>query len=98
MSNPASQRTSGLDTRKRVSFGSKGRAKIPMSLYVRDKALFTGESLKSNGSLRCGLVKKGHARAHESILPRIDGTSLDRIKSDKTPDSETTGYKGAYFI
>lgn len=46
----------------------------------------------------CGCLKKAHDQKLKSFLVHIDGTSLDMIKSRKTPRDNTTGVKGVYLI
>lgn len=57
----------------------------------RNELLYT--NLKS-----CGCLKKEHDQALQGFLNHIDGTSLEMLKSTKTPTNNTTGYKGVYFI
>lgn len=46
----------------------------------------------------CGCQKKEHDKMMQSFLTRVDGTSLDIIRSKKLPKDNTTGYKGVYLI
>lgn len=46
----------------------------------------------------CGCQKKEHDQALHSFLNHIDGTSLEMLGSTKLPSSNTTGYRGVYFI
>ena len=46
----------------------------------------------------CGCQKKEHDKMVQSFLTRVDGTSLDIIRSNKLPKDNTTGYKGVYLI
>ncbi len=46
----------------------------------------------------CGCRKKEHDQLLRTLQTRVDGTSLDMIKSQKLPTDNTTGYKGVYFI
>ena len=46
----------------------------------------------------CGCKKKEHDQRLGTLQTRVDGTSLDIIKSKKIPTDNTTGYKGVYFI
>lgn len=46
----------------------------------------------------CGCQKKEHGQSLGRFLTRVDGTSLDMIKSTKLPTDNTTGVKGVYFI
>ena len=45
----------------------------------------------------CGCKKKEHDELMQSFLTRIDGTSLDMIKSKKIPIDNTSEVKGVYF-
>ena len=46
----------------------------------------------------CGCRKKEHDQMMQSFLTRVDGTSIDMIRSKKLPKDNTTGYKGVYLI
>lgn len=46
----------------------------------------------------CGCQKKEHDQLLGKLQTRVDGTSLDIIKSKKVPTDNTTGYKGVYLI
>ncbi len=46
----------------------------------------------------CGCQKKEHDLMLGKLQTRVDGTSLDIIKSRKVPTDNTTGYKGVYLI
>lgn len=46
----------------------------------------------------CGCVKREHDRQLASFLTHVEGTSIDAIKSKKTPSNNTTGYRGVYNI
>lgn len=46
----------------------------------------------------CGCKKKEHDQLLGKLQTRIDGTSLDIIKSKKVPTDSTTGYRGVYLI
>ncbi len=46
----------------------------------------------------CGCKKKEHDQLLGKLQTRVDGTSLDIIKSKKVPTDNTTGYKGVYLI
>lgn len=50
------------------------------------------------GQQSCGCKKKEHDRALAGYLTHVDGTSIDALKSRKTPRNNTTGVKGVYFI
>ncbi len=46
----------------------------------------------------CGCQKKEHDQLLGKLQTRVDGTSLDIIKSKKIPTDNTTGYRGVYLI
>lgn len=46
----------------------------------------------------CGCQKKEHDKKLGSFLTRVDGTSIDMLRSKKVPSDNTTGYKGVYLI
>jgi len=46
----------------------------------------------------CGCQKKEHDRKLSSFLTRVDGTSVDMLKSKKIPVSNTTGVRGVYYF
>ena len=46
----------------------------------------------------CGCKKKEHESTLGTYLTRIDGTSIDALKSSKLPSNSTTGVKGVYLI
>lgn len=46
----------------------------------------------------CGCKKKEHDEMMQSFLTRIDGTSLDMLKSKKIWANNTSGAKGVYLI
>lgn len=46
----------------------------------------------------CGCQKKAHDEALSQLQTRVDGTSLDIIKSSKLPANNTTGVRGVYFV
>ncbi len=46
----------------------------------------------------CGCKKIEHNQELSSWLTRIDGTSLDLIRSEKLPSNNTTGIKGVYLV
>lgn len=46
----------------------------------------------------CGCQKKEHDEKLGSFLTHIAGTSLDMLKSQKTPTNNTSGVKGVYWI
>lgn len=51
------------------------------------------------GNLKsCGCRKKEHDQALGDLLTRVDGTSMDILKSKKISKNNTTGVKGVYFI
>lgn len=45
----------------------------------------------------CGCQKLAHNKELSSYLNRVDGTSVDRLRSSKIPVNNTTGYQGVYF-
>jgi len=46
----------------------------------------------------CGCQKKEHDAALHGYLTHVGGTSIDMVRSQKTPADNTSGYKGVYFI
>lgn len=46
----------------------------------------------------CGCRKKTHSRKLHSFLTHVDGTSVDMLRSSKTPKDNTSGCRGVYFI
>ena len=46
----------------------------------------------------CGCQKKAHEQTLHQSLTHVAGTSVDMLKSKKTPVNNTTGCKGVYFI
>ena len=46
----------------------------------------------------CGCRKKEHDQALHGYLTHIAGTSVDMLRSEKTPRNNTTGVKGVYRI
>ena len=46
----------------------------------------------------CGCRKKEHDEALRTYLTHVGGTSIDMVRSRKTPTDNTTGYKGVYKI
>lgn len=46
----------------------------------------------------CGCQKKKHDKELNKLLTHIDGTSIDAIRSRKTPSNNTTGCRGVYKI
>lgn len=46
----------------------------------------------------CGCKKKEHDAELQENLTRVDGTSIDILRSKKIPSSNTTGVKGVYLI
>ncbi len=50
------------------------------------------------GQQSCGCKKKEHDKALAGYLTHVDGTSIDALKSRKTPKNNTTGVKGVYYI
>lgn len=52
----------------------------------------------SNTIRSCGCRKREHEQQLGNFLKRVDGTSVDMLKSKKVPKNNTTGVKGVYFI
>lgn len=46
----------------------------------------------------CGCQKKENDGKLQKHLTRIDGTSMDMLRSEKLFKNNTTGYKGVYFV
>ncbi len=46
----------------------------------------------------CGCRKRAHSQRLRTLQTRVDGTSLDMIKSQKLPTDNTTGHKGVYLV
>ena len=46
----------------------------------------------------CGCQKREHDKKLSGFLTRVDGTSIDLLKSSKVPVNNTTGVKGVYLI
>lgn len=46
----------------------------------------------------CGCQKKENDQKLQANLTRVDGTSIDHIRSQTIPSSNTTGYRGVYLI
>jgi len=46
----------------------------------------------------CGCQKKENDLKLQENLTRVDGTSIDHIRSQTIPASNTTGYRGVYLI
>lgn len=46
----------------------------------------------------CGCQKKLHDVALKTFLTHVSGTSVDMIRSKKTPTNNTSGVRGVYFI
>lgn len=55
-------------------------------------------SLVYSNMRSCGCQKKEHDKMLPGFLTRVDGTSLDMVRSKKIPADNTTGYRGVYFI
>ncbi len=55
-------------------------------------------SLVYSNQQSCGCKKREHDQRLGKLQTRVDGTSLDIIKSKKIPSHNTTGYKGVYLI
>lgn len=46
----------------------------------------------------CGCQKKENDKKLQDNLTRVDGTSVDMLKSNKMYTNNTTGYRGVYFV
>ncbi len=46
----------------------------------------------------CGCRKEEHEKILHTTLTHIDGTSIDALKSKKTPTDNTSGIRGVYFV
>ncbi len=46
----------------------------------------------------CGCQKREHDQKLNQLVTRVDGTSIDYLKSQKLPASNTTGVKGVYRV
>lgn len=55
-------------------------------------------ALRYSPQQSCGCQKKAHDQALGEHLTRIDGTSIDLLRSKKLPADNSTGVKGVYFI
>ncbi len=55
-------------------------------------------SLMYANQTSCGCQKKEHDQILRKYQTRVDGTSLDMIKSKKLPSDNTTGHKGVYLV
>lgn len=54
-------------------------------------------SLMYSHRTSCGCRKKEHSAALGEYLARVDGTSIDSLKSRTLPRNNTTGYRGVYY-
>lgn len=54
-------------------------------------------TLTYTGVCSCGCWKKERESKLSELITRVDGTSIDMIKSKKTPSDNTTGVKGVYY-
>lgn len=59
--------------------------------YILERSLLYGNMSS------CGCQKKEHDDMMQDFLTRIDGTSIDMIKSKKIPANNTSGVKGVGF-
>lgn len=55
-------------------------------------------SLLYSNLMSCGCQKKEHDEELQGFLARVDGTSVDALRSKKISKNNTTGVKGVYFI
>ena len=55
-------------------------------------------SLVYSSMKSCGCQKKENDLKLQENLTRVDGTSIDHIRSQTIPTSNTTGYRGVYLI
>jgi len=46
----------------------------------------------------CGCRKREHDLALKELLVHVDGTSINHLRSKRTPSNNTTGVKGVYLI
>ena len=46
----------------------------------------------------CGCQKREHDQKLNQLITRVDGTSIDHLRSQKIPSSNTTGVKGVYRV
>ena len=53
--------------------------------------------LSYSGIKSCGCQKREHDRKLGGFIRRVDGTSVDHLKSEKIPVNNTTGVKGVYL-
>lgn len=53
--------------------------------------------LMYSGVRSCGCQKKEHDKLLPGFLTRVDGTSIDMIRSKKLPVDNTSGVKGVYY-
>lgn len=53
-------------------------------------------SLVYTGLQSCGCRKRERDQQLQSLLTRVDGTSMDMIRSKKVPSDNTSGYRGVY--
>jgi len=63
-----------------------------------NEADFSYNALMYSNLKSCGCVKQEHHQKMQNYLTRVDGTSLDRLKSTRINRNNTTGSKGVYFI
>lgn len=60
--------------------------------------LISYNELKYTNLQSCGCSRKEHSEKLRNYLTHVDGTSVDILKSKKTPKDNTTGCRGVYFI
>ena len=63
-----------------------------------NEADFSYNALMYSELKSCGCKRQEHVQELPRHLDRVDGTSIDRLRSTKTPKSNTTGTKGVYDI
>lgn len=62
------------------------------------EADFSYNALLYSNLKSCGCQKQEHHRRMSGYLTHVDGTSLDRLKSEKINSNNTSGARGVYFI
>lgn len=63
-----------------------------------NEADFSYNALMYSNLRSCGCKRQKHVQELPRYLVRVDGTSIDRLRSTKIPKSNTTGIKGVYHI
>ena len=63
-----------------------------------NEADFSYNALMYSNLKSCGCKRQEHVQELPRYLARVDGTSIDRLRSTKIPKSNTTGTKGVYYI